>query len=505
MTKFISSRARLAGLVVLLVILGCVGGPGRKAKEPTSMLWVEPAQVAQVDAALLDELAGTGVRELFVPLAHLESGEGGPLLRDSVPELPASTRLTLVVRGPLATGEAASEMATGVAASVQQMLFDVESRGLVPIGVHFDLSAGPSLEDATAFFKQLRQELDPSFFVSSSLDRSWYDDPELRSLIKAVDFVVPFLYGQRDGEEELAEAWDFAVARERLAQLEELGARYVLGWSGLGSVTHTDRQGRVKNATTQHSLAPFMWNRDLELKRGFTLEAKNRRVYTLVAQKTTRAGGWKMETQDEVRLVRPMTTDLDKLLGIVAEGQYAGLLGQLYYRLPAPAERLSITVENVLNALGEGPIVPDLTFDVQVGRRTRRGAIYRFVISNANGETTEFSLLDNNFLQIKAEPDAFGNVDVGDFYRYDLLRLAKDGKYQRMYRNANAIRLHIPILEGQQSVESGNVEIHQRNPTLELKAKFMMPDGRTVEFGPLTWKNGKFLEPVSEESVENSG
>ncbi len=479
-------------LLAALLASGCPGGGRGLHKGAVSGLWVEPDEVRYLEPDLVSRLAEAGIRELFVPMADLDLASGeGPLVRRPIPDLDPTLELNVAVGGRLELGGAdPEEAAKRVAEGVEQLLFDVEARGLVPVGVHFDLRAIDSVPVGAAFFKRLRAALDRSSYLSVSLRRSWMDHDEIRSLAQATDFVVPFLYGRRAWEGDADEAWDFRVVRQRLEQLEGFGVSYMVGIVGIGNATHSGRNGKVKAFTSEQALHPFLWNHNLELRRGFSLQATHRRVYTLVAESATRAGGWAIEPKDEIRLVRPMTTDLDELLEMLAEGEHPHMIGQLYYRLPAPEERLSITPENILNALDDDPIAPDLRFEVQVSRRTSRGTRFRFLIENRNRESTELSLLDNNFLQVTAGANAFGDVEVGDFYRYELLRMASDGSFERMYRDANVVRLHLPILEGRQRVSSGDVEIQRRDPTLELEARFMMPDGRTVEYGPFTWSDG---------------
>lgn len=505
-------RPALALLAAALLAAGCLAGGGRRDKSAVSGLWVEPEELRYLDSELVSRLEDAGIGEFFIPLADLDlAGGDGPLVRRPIPQLESTLKLDVVVGGRLAlAGAEPQEAAERVGEAVQQLLFDVEASGIVPVGVHFDLREIDSVADAAAFFNKLRGVLDRSFYLSTSLRRAWIDDQEIASLAKAADFVVPFLYGRRIWERDSDDAWDFSVVRQRLEQLEGYKASYMLGITGIGNVTHSDRNGKVKAFTSKQALSPFLWNRSLELRRGFSLQATHRRVYTLVAESPTRAGGWAIEPKDEIRLVRPMTSDLDELLEMLAQSELPHLVGELYYRLPAPEERLSLTAENILNALDPKPVAPDLRFEVQISRRTRRGARFRFLIENRNGEPTEFSLLDNNFLQITAEPDAFGAVDLGDFYRYDLLRMQDDGTYDRMFRGANVVRLHLPILEGQQRVSSGDVEIHRRSPVLRLDARFMMPDGHTVEFGPFTWSDGVLHgqeedEPAAAEAEPGEG
>lgn len=480
---------RSAPLLALLLLVAGVGCSGRPDKEAGSGLWVEPEDAVLLDDTLVSQIAGAHVRELFVPLADLDVGTaGGPLRRRPVPELPASSRVNVVVVGRLELDRSEIKgTVRAVAEGLRRTFGDLESRGIAAPGAHFDVDGLDAVDEAASFFNKLRSELGPKRFVSLTLRHSRVDDPKLRTLARSVDFVVAFLYGQREDEPESKEAWDLEVVRQRLDRLEDAGVPYMLGVSGVGRVTHTDGEGRVRDVTTERALRPFMWNRGMRLKRGIDPDDANRPVYTLVAENGARAGGWEIAPGDEVRVLRPTTTDLGKLLDLAAEGDYPRLLGQLYYRLPAPEEALSITVENVRSALAAEPPAPDLELEVKVSRRARQSTRLRFVLTNANGEATEYALLGNNYLQIKTDPNILGRVDPGDFYGYDVLRLGPDGESERVIRNSNAVRLHVPVIEGHQRVESGDVVIHRRSPTLELEARFLMPDGHTVVLGPLTW------------------
>lgn len=148
----------------------------------------------------------------------------------------------------------------------------------------------------------------------------------------------------------------------------------------------------------------------------------NRRVYAVAAEKNTRVGSWEVRTGETVRAVRAATSDLEELMRLLGAWEIPRHLGQVYYRLPSAEERLSLSLENLLNALDPTPASPELEFDVHPQRRTGRGWLVRFSISNQNGEITELSLMDSNFLQARCLGCVFGQqVSTGDFYRFDLL------------------------------------------------------------------------------------
>jgi hypothetical protein len=246
----------------------------------------------------------------------------------------------------------------------------------------------------------------------------------------------------------------------------------------------------VKARTTGLSLQEILWNRDLKLRPGFSLEGVNRRVYSVNAERRTEVGKWEVRAGESIRVVRPATSDLEELMRLAGVWELPNYLGQLYYRLPSPDERLSLSLENLVNALEPVPATPDLHLDASLQRRTGRGWLARFSITNENGEITELSLVDSNYLQVQVLNGEFSQhrVQPGDFYRYDLYRTTDDGGIERGFRHPDVLRLFLPILEGEQQVASGDVEIYVRGePELELVGNFLLSDGRELAVGPVRW------------------
>jgi len=359
-----------------------------------------------------------------------------------------------------------------------------------------------SFETYGEFLRILRKELDRTLFLSVSVHRRWIGDPDLEKVTKAVDFVVPFLYGQRVNETEDGRAWDYVELEIQLRKLEQIGVPYRIGVVGLGTATHLNAGGGVRARTTRLSLQEILWNRALKLRPGFSLEGVNRRVYAVSAERSTEVGKWEVEKGEGVRVVRAATSDIEELTRLVAAWENPNHHGQVYYRLPSSEEKLSLTLENLLNALDSRPASPDLQFGVSLQRRTGRGWLMRFSIANANGEITELSLVDSNYLQVTAlNGEISSRVKAGDFYRYDLYRTQAEGEPKRTIRRPNLLRLHLPILDGQQRLASGDVEIKvQGSPDLQLDGRFLLPDGRTLEVGPRVWRGGRFEDEVEEES-----
>jgi hypothetical protein len=475
-----------------LFLVACFEGLGSRRRErtATSMVWLSPGS-APLEVSSLVRLQAAGVTEAFISVAELDfTAQGGPLIPRTVNNLPPSMPVTLVIQGkslPLAV-EDAKQRAEEVAAAARQLRFEVESRGPIPVGLHFDLRQVAQMEALVAFLKEFRSKLDQEILLSISLQSGWLEREGIEDLVTEVDFVVPFLYGQHIYEEEDSKAWDFVVMEQRLQRLEELDVPYLLGVITLGTATHLRADGSVRARSTRMSLQEILWNRDLKLKPGFSLEGVNRRVYSVDAAEATRVGRWEVAKGEGIRIVRGATSDLEELLRLLSVWELPNYMGVVYHRLSGVEERLSLSLENLLNALARPAATPELELAVHLQRSTGRGWLVRFSITNRNGEITELSTLDSNYLEVHCLNGTFGRAAPGQFYRYDLYRTKEGGEVERTFRRSNIIRLHVPILGGEQRVDSGDIEIRvQGEPRFVLSGSFLLPDGRTLELEPVSW------------------
>ncbi|MEM7349674.1 MAG: hypothetical protein AAF657_02635 [Acidobacteriota bacterium] len=481
-----------------LLVAGCPESWQPREKGPGSALWIG-THSEPLEASDTSRLTEAGVGEVYLTVARFDPDDPeGPLVSIEAPDPPPSIPVTLAISGVWEGETETEDLAERVAEAARQLRFAAESRGGVPIGVHFDLLEASSFESYGEFLSALRKALDRTLFLSISLHRSWIGRPEIEPMLDAVDFVVPFLYGQRVNETEDGKAWDFVELEIQLQKLEELGVPYLIGVVGLGTATHLSEAGGVKARTTRLSLQEILWNQNLKLRPGFSLEGVNRRVYAVAAERATSVGNWKLVKGEGVRVVRAATSDIEELNRLVSAGDNPSHQGQVYYRLPSTEERLSLTLENLYNALDPSPAAPDLALDLSLQRRTGRGWLMRFSITNGNGEISELSLIDSNYVQVTALNGVFSSrVKPGDFYRYELYRTG-GGEPVRDIRRPDLLRLHLPIMEGRQHLASGDVEVKvQGNPELQIEGRFLLPDGRTLDVGPRVWRDGRFEDEIA--------
>jgi len=481
------------GMVLLVALLaaGCDGRFNARPRPAASALWLSAGAPAP-EAGTLARLQALGVSELFVEVGHLEPDREQPLVHLPIPELPAATAITLVVTGTWDGSGVRDRLVPMLASDVRQLRFEAEARGLVPVGVHLDLTGIRDLGTYAAFLGELRKLGDRSLFLSSSLPRSWMSRPGIEKVVEATDAVVAFLYGQRPTEREDPAAWDFAHLERDLERLEQMGGRYFLGLTTLGvAYRQGGRNSASRQSTSEAMLRDFLWDPRFTLKPGFSLEGINRMVYSVESERPFEVAGWQLAAGETVRLVRPATAHLEELVRLSGAWQLPHLLGTVYYRVPRPRERLSLTPDNIIAALEPTPATPVLTLETQIQRATGRGYLFRFAVVNRSAEMTELSVLDNNILQIETDRGTIGRVQTGDFERFGFFDRQADGSLAPTFRQSRIIQLHLPILEGAQTAHSGDIEILARGePTLRLEAWFILPDGRTLRLEPQRWHHG---------------
>ena len=192
-------------------------------------------------------------------------------------------------------------------------------------------------------------------------------------------------------------------------------------------------------------------------------------------------GEWNVAPGESVRVVKSATPFLEEFLRRASAWELPNRLGQVYYRLPRAIDRLSLSLANLASALEPEPATPLLEVRLEPRVRSDRRWLLRLELENQNDETTDIAMLDNNYVEIRAQGGTFADVDLGDFRRLDLLK-GEEKNTLSAVRGADTARLFLPILEGRQVARSGDIELRVsgRAPVLTVAPTFLLPDGRVL-------------------------
>jgi hypothetical protein len=486
-----TNLARRAGSVALaLLAAGCLTEWRRPERAPGSAAFV-PAEGTTLATGEIVAAQRAGLKDLFVLGGELAwNGEMPELRLSRIESVPAHTAVTIVVHGSWpGPNTDADDVGERLAEETRRLRLGLESRGLVPSGVHFDVDATGALKAYGEALAELRGAMDRTLFLSATVERRWLADPQLRAVAKGVDFLVPFVYGQRPGEPEDAEAWDLQRLPAALRTIEELGRDYLVGAFTVGSAQHLDARGNQKASLTAVSLRRLVRDPALVLQHGFSLEGVDRQVYGFKAMAPVDLEGTPIALGESLRVVRTSPPYLQKLVRRIAEAKTKHCLGVAFYRLPRNDERLSLMLGALVDGLAEEPSTPDLGLSLELLSRDSRGARVRVVLENRGGEPSELSLLDNNYVELTASAGVFASVEAGAFHRYELRRKGESEITMMTLRAPDQVRLYQPLLEGGDRLESGPIWLRfgGPQPAIELRASFLLADGREAKPGPVAW------------------
>lgn len=462
--------ALLAALMILSLACGSRGG--RPEKPARSALWV--ASGASLEYAEVARLEPVGVGELFVEIGRLRFSGSQPTV-EVLPtfSLPRRTGVTLVISGAWpAELVGAAAVGEALAAELRRLGETARERGLEPLGFHLDI-AGPTLPPSLVEgVAGLRDQLDPSTYLSVSLDRRWLAAKEARQLAKAADFVVPFLYGQRQGEREDSSAWDLRKVEQNLRTLDDWGEPYLIGVVTLARALHLSRQGEVLGETTRFDLPALVRNRGLELAHGFTLDAIDRQAYRFSASGPLKVGPFALTKGQGVYVLGLSSFHVEEFLRVTGTVNLEHHLGQLYYRVASPEEKMSLSITNLESALGPEPAAARPVLRLLGG-----GSQYQVELTNATAERSDVMVLGGNYVELTVEGGSFGSVDAGDFHRWELLE-KKGGELVRAFRGAKILRLHAPLLEASETLKSGTIRVS--GGKVRATGSFVVPGGTVV-------------------------
>lgn len=475
-----------------LVALACAGSGGRRSKPPAPAVWSDAPALAGLDLADLDRLREAGAGEVFLEAVRLAGGPDGAPALVVVPDLAAVHRLpvTLVVGGdgPLsAVGEEPAAAARRLGEGLRAAALGAERAGLIPIGFHVAprLAAG---EEALAAYADvlaaLRREIDPRLFLSADLDRRRLGDPAARRLAGAADFLVAFLYGQRPGEPEDADAWDLDAVERGARALEALGGDYWVGAVTLGGATVVDAAGTVSATVAATSLARLAGDPALALGNSLALERGSRQVTVFTAARATRVAEARVAAGQRVRVVRPTPADLLELSRRLAGLNLAHYRGEILYRLPAPGEGLSLPAGALAHVLrGEEP-PPELAVELTPRGGAGEQRLFTVTVTNRGSLPTGIARYDHNYVEVTVRGGAVVAVAPGSFRRYSLVVGGREPASMREARNADAARLFVPVLDAGEAVTSGLIDVRGsggRAPLVVAGGRFVVAGGGVVE------------------------
>jgi hypothetical protein len=441
---------------------------------------------AALDHSELSDLVSGGVRELFYEVAEVTWESGAPRLRESfAPALPHAAAATLVVTGLWnRPAESARQTAASWNADLGALILAAERRGATPVGIHFDLETTTGLEELAAALRRLRRELPASLHLSLGIEPQSLFEGGAEDLVRAVDFVVVTIYGQAPGEEERPERWDLEAAQPTVARLEEIGAPYALaGWT-LGGARHLRRDGSVAAHARSLPLGVMLRSRQWEAKPGSVFQGLGRQVLELAALVPVRIGGWAIARGESVRMVRPNTADIERFLDFSAPA--GARLGGVLRRLPAAGEELSLSVDNLREALRPGAAEPTLRVRIEPLAPVRGRTRLRLVLENRGDEPTDFGTVETNYVELRLPRGVLRKVDLGGFVRGEQLWKGRERRTVRALRQADTLRLYAAYVGGGERLASGPIEVAgvRSLEQVRVSGRFLVPGGRELELEP---------------------
>jgi hypothetical protein len=479
----------IAGLLAVS-LAGCFGADAPR-KGRLSALWLAPRSAA-VDAGTLARLEALGLSELFVEAAALEWSGAEP--RFVIGRLtPAARRLpvTLVVTGDWPAAELRPpHVSDRLHGEVDRLRIAAERAGLLAVGIHFDVAApADRLESYGETLTRLRKSLEGRLFLSADVERQQLGDSRLAAVARGVDFLVCFLYGQRSGEREDPSAWDLQSVEGNVQLLERLARPYLLGAVTLGTATLRGRDGLARASGTEGDLRALVDNPKLELKPGFSLEGVDRQILEFVARSPTAVGGWSLAAGDSVRVVKTATPFLEEFLRRTGAWESPNRLGDLFYRQPAATERLSVGAAGLEAALAPSSAQPALALELERRFRSERSWRVRVRLRNTGSEPTDLAYFDTNYVELRIAGGTVGDVEPGEFRRFELLFEGTEKGTMRALRTPDTVRLFAPMVDGGEVYESGEVELRLGgpDPVLTISATFLLPEGRLLATEPVEW------------------
>lgn len=474
--------AALAGLV----LVAC-GEPERSAKPAGSALWVEPGALVGVEPGELDRLREARVGELFVAGAELAwDGERPRIEAGESIALPRRAPVTLVVAGRWPTVPPSDPERFGgeLGGELEKLRLTAEARGLLVIGVHLDLRgiAAAQLEALAEGLATAAGGLGDGRYLSIELDRAWLGSDGVERLAAAVDFVSCRLYGQPVEAREDPTLWRHDDVLATVGRLEELGEDYLIGVVTTGGLRRLDAAGSTMAADRGGaSVAGLVRSRSFERVPGGLLEGLDRRVMTFDVVGPATVGEWRLTPGERLRTVQLREHDLRRLLARLGAAGLNHRLGELYVGAPRAGERLALSLGELAAAAGGYRLPVDLRAELREVRSVRGGLAFRVAAINGGERDTDVAYLASNYLEVQIPGGTLASVESGDFLRAERRRDGRTATDMIAFRNADSVRLFVPLLEAGDIAVSGPIVVRTGSGRVRLGGSFSLPGGETFE------------------------
>lgn len=477
------------GLVVILTACGGGAGTGRE-RAPGGALWLTGREDS-VDVEGLRRLREVGANELFVEAGRFAGGGGAARLeRADLPELPAGTAVTLVLRGEAPSpGQDFEAGAQTFAAEIESLRRDAEGRQLLPLGVHLELSGGGDAEHDGAlgeWLDALRERLDPGQFLSLGIGRGALERESALEAAGQADFVVAWLYGQTPESDDDPAAWDPERVLAGLDRLEQAEIDHLLGARTVPRIELRGRDGSTRATTTSGSLRTLVERPELERRPDDLFGGAGRIVYRYRARRPAEVFGLSLAAGEEVRVIRTSSGVVQDLFKRVTTRNPRHYLGPVVERLARGGESLAFSLDDVVTALGNAPSAPKLTPRIVVKSRRSDTWVLEVVLANESRQGTDLASMDSNFLQLRVSGGYIGRVVPGDFLRYRFWLKDQEVRPGILgWREPDEVRLYTPLVDGGDTLHA-EIEVRTRSSVaaLSLGGSFLLPEGRILELDP---------------------
>lgn len=480
-------------LAAVCFLLGC-NRSSSSTRKYSSSIWVSK-ESSPLTAANTNRLRESGIEGLILASGRLANDE---VFSAELPEVHSYGKIKLSLEGDLPRADAA------VFSRIQAFFLEAtrvyEANGAFVEGYHLDLAGTSSAGAVVSLLEYLRGQLGDRITLSITVPPQWIDElPVVDEIRENTDFVIYPLFGQRPGEVLESRYWNFREIEDRARRLDGHEIDFQIGASTIGSVELAN--GR-RNLALRASLPDLVEKSFLRLQPGFALDGTFRRTYAFVAQESGFIFDWRVEEGDTLRVSNIAAREIEELSRLSRVWGLSRFQGLSIYRVPNFEERLSLSIDEIAASLLAERMQLEISVQPEIRRRTARGYIMRFKVSNSGRCSTDLAFRDMNFARLFVLNGTFGSGSVGSFGRFDLLKTEDGNDFIRTFRDANILHLYAPVVESGQEVESGDFEVYTNEmPELCVGGVFIDRNGEEWKLRPRRFSGARLLVNSSDSEL----